>query len=132
MKHILVFANDQVGFDKANGCMAEGWELDPRFDGKPLRMDAAVVFPLVLYESEEERPKPFEEVRKGEFDDVVSMRDVANGDVDGLLKEGYVIHSIYAKNTILLKRGVLEPVSEVVSRLFGERAPNVSKLAEEY
>ena len=105
MKHCMMFCENQADFNAASKAMEqEGWLLDPLFDSKPLRLEAAIVFPLVKYESEEEKPKAVEEVKAGEFDDVDDMKDVPNAEVSDLLKQGYQIQTIYQKNTILLKK----------------------------
>lgn len=113
MKRKLVFCNDQFTLNLLSTDLEGGWILDPAYDAKPLRLDNAVIFPLVLYEDDLERAyadeqKASAEVKVGEFDGVVSLRDVPNAEVDPLLKDGYVIQAIYAKSTILLKRQAKE------------------------
>jgi len=102
LKRDLFFVNDQFTLNFVKQKLAEGWVLDPTFESKPLRMDAATIFPLVLYEPNDE--KPIDEDKPGEFDGVVSLKEAPNAEVDNLLKEGYVIQAIYAKSTILVKR----------------------------
>lgn len=106
MKRQIIFCGDcQIEFDAVSKLLDEGWILDPSLtDGKPYRLENATVWPLVLYESEEEKPKLIEEEKVGEFDDVVDVKSVEFAEVAGLVKEGYVVQSIYAKNTIMVKR----------------------------
>lgn len=105
MKRQTILATNFEEYELVDTKLDDGWVLDPTLtDGKPYRLENVTVWPLVLYESEDEKPKPVSELKVGEFDDVGSLRDVPNADVDGLLKDGYVIYQIFSKNTILLKR----------------------------
>ena len=103
MKREIVLALNQQDLSRIQKLLDEGFVLDPTLtDGKPYRLDEATVWPLILYESEDEKPKP--EQSKGEFDDVEDLKDVPHSEVGEYLKQGYRIHVIYAKNTVLLKR----------------------------
>ena len=96
------WVNDYRLIDKL---LLEGWVLDSTLtSGKPYVLDAVTVWPLVFYESEDEKPKAIEEVKLSEFSDVEDMKDVPNAEVSDLLKQGYQIQTIYQKNCIMLKR----------------------------
>lgn len=79
----------------------DGWKLDRQFSDNPLpTLDGhSLIYFLIKMDPKLKAEKPM-----GAFDDVESLRSVPNDEVDSLLKEGYVIHTIYAKNTILIKR----------------------------
>ena len=77
--------------------LAKGYVIEDR----PLVAERDVHYRLVLYESEDEKPQP--ELKQREFQDIEGFKDVPNSDVETLLNEGYEIHAIYAKNTIMLK-----------------------------
>jgi hypothetical protein len=106
MNRRFILASDQVQLDAATKLMAEGWEIAPEYEGKPIRLEWSLVFPLVLYESEEERPQPVEEERKaGEFDDVEDVKSAEFTEVAELKKQGWTVQSLYAKNVLMIKRG---------------------------
>jgi hypothetical protein len=53
---------------------------------------------LIKYESPEELPLEEKE------EEIVSLKQVDNPEVDGWLNQGYRIHAIYAKHSILVKK----------------------------
>lgn len=109
MKRSVFRAETLQDYECLDELLEKGWVLDPVLtDGKPYRLDALTIWPLVFYEKEEERPTAMEEMKAGEFDDVVDFKDVPNTDVQLALNEGYVIHAIYQKNTILVRRKTKE------------------------
>jgi len=103
MKRQIIVATTPEAYTLVSQRLSDGWVLDPTIHrGEPFGLEASIVYHLVLYESEDEKPKPEEKL--GDFNGVTSLKDVPNAEVDALLEQGYIIHTVYAKNTILLKR----------------------------
>lgn len=102
MKRALIYAQTQLDYDTLKEYLIKGWVLDPALtDGKPYRLENNTVWPLILYESEEEKPKP--EMKQGEFDSVIDVVDSPHAEVKDWVAKGYVVHAIYATKTILVK-----------------------------
>jgi len=72
----------------------EGWTVE-----KTYVLDNAAIFSLTLAEEGD-----VVEEKRGEFGDVVDVQSVDFNQVEEMVKKGYVVQSIYAKNTIMLKR----------------------------
>lgn len=105
MNRKFLIASDQVALDKAAELLANGWEFAPEYEGEPIRLEWSLVFPLVLYESEEERPKAVVEERNpGEFEDVDSIISVDINAADEKLCDGYRVLEAFAKTVTLVKR----------------------------
>lgn len=95
----IMFCMDQNDFEIVNAELQKGWILNPNiYDGKPLRLEAAVVYHLAKYSEEE-----LTELNQKE--EIVSVKSVDLNEVDDLLKEGYVVKELYAKNAVLVKMG---------------------------
>ena len=105
MIHRLIYAANQKELDSVQTLLTNGYELDPEY-AKPIHMELALVYPLVLYESEEERPKPVDESKPSEFDDVLETREIPHG----LVPEGFRVHAVYQKNLIVVRRKPAQPV----------------------
>ncbi len=106
MKRQIMLAETQADLNFVGGMLTEGWILDPELtDGKPYRLEANTVWPMILLEEGDVRPA---EKKAGEFDDVVDVKSAEFQEVAELVRQGYVVQSIYAKNTILIKRAALE------------------------
>jgi len=102
MKRCIFLASGQDEYTSVQRILDRGWVLDPAIHrGEPFGLEASIVYHLVFYEGEE---KPKLEEKLGDFNGVTSLKDVPNAEVDALLEQGYIIHTVYAKNTILLKR----------------------------
>lgn len=105
MKRLMLYCFDVPTFSEVANLLSEGWIMDSLFESKPIRMDNAVAFPLVLYESEEEKPKEVaEERRPGPLEDVVEVLNVDSFDVAKKYAEGYRVHEIYAKTVTMIRR----------------------------
>ena len=104
MKREIILCQSQGDYDRARDLLGQGWEFDLRVSDHPMHLDAGHVFALVLYESDAERPKPVEERKPGEFDDVVDVKSVEFPEVEAFVKQGYVVQSLYAKNVLMIKR----------------------------
>jgi len=105
MKRTIILASEQDDYNSVQRSLDNGYVLDPAIHrGEPFGLENGIVYHLVFYENEDEKPKLEEEKKIGEFDDVEDMKDVPNAEVSDLLKQGYRIQIIYQKNTILLKR----------------------------
>lgn len=106
MKRQLLLTVTQEEYSKIPELMADGWLVDPILAGdRPIKLDHALVWPLVYYESSDEVPKPPEPVVKpGEFADVIASKDVQHVDVEDYVKEGFEVFNIFQKNVIMVKR----------------------------
>lgn len=103
MKREIVVADDSESMMYVAKLLSEGYVLDPTLTrGTPYLLETSTVWPLVFYETVEERPKP--ETKIGEFDNVVDVIEVQFGGVPDKIKEGYTVQTIYAKAVIMLKR----------------------------
>ena len=107
MRRTVWYCREQDHFEGLAEILNLGWGLDPAINGgKPIALENGVVYHLIRYEPGEVRP-----VEAGEFDDVISVRDVAPNDADGWLAQGYKIQAVYQKNLILFKRQPKEEVA---------------------
>lgn len=107
MKHCLVWADDQISTNRVDELLSKGWKFDPRFGEKPIKIDVAVIFPLVLYEAESELPKPEEEEKRvGLLEDVTDVISVDHGAVSDKFREGYRVREIYAAKTVMIRRAI--------------------------
>ena len=98
----IMFCTLASDYGLVNEQMQKGWILNPEiYAGKPLRLDNAVVYHIVKYTEEE-----MVELNKKE--EIVSVKSVDLNDVDALLKEGYTVKELYAKNAVLIKKGELQ------------------------
>jgi len=98
MKRKILLCNDQTHFSTVREILEEGWVLDPGvYDGKPMRLDNAIVYHLVKY-VEGEEPSEVVEPR------VESIKSVAINEADEFLAEGYEIKDTFAKTVTLIKR----------------------------
>jgi hypothetical protein len=106
MKRQIHLAETQVDYSVVNGLLLGEWVLDPDiYDGRPCRLGNAIVYHLIKYESEEEKPVDEEiEGRK-----VVSIKSVPINEADELLKQGYELKDTYAKAVTLVKYAEEEP-----------------------
>ena len=112
MNRKFLIASDQIQLDHAAKLLAEGWEIDPIYEGKPIRLEWSVIFPLILYESDLEHDlgeaaKEKAELKVGDLDDVESLKDVLLPDVDRMLGEGYRLLSkdhVTSKIAVMVKR----------------------------
>jgi hypothetical protein len=106
LKRQIVKADTAADYLAVSQFLSEGWVLDPILcpDGKPYRLDFAIVWPLVFYESEEEKPQIMEEKKAGEFDDVESIVSVDIAEADKYLSQGYTLLDHFAKTVTLVKR----------------------------
>ena len=102
MKRIILLCIGHEDYASLKTHLDAGWSLDPQFNGgHAIALTDRTIWPLVLYESEAEKvqvPTP------GEYDDIVDVKDAAHSEVAGLIKEGYRLHNVYQKNSILVKR----------------------------
>jgi len=108
MERQILYVNDQATCLVLAEALKNGWELDPLFEGKPLRMDSSFVVSLVRYASEDERQPTLE--KKGEFDDVESILSVDIATADDYLKKGYTLLDHFAKTVTLIKRKIEETI----------------------
>ncbi len=111
MKRIIIRAETQDDYEKSvQSYLDNGYVLDQSIASHPMVLENHTVWPLILYEKEEEKPK--EEKKVGEFDDIL---DVATIDNEGQsqthetilsqrIKEGWTVYAIYQKNVIVVKR----------------------------
>lgn len=99
MKRVFLLAETQTDYANILTHFKEGFVLDPEL--KLIKLDNATVWPLIQYESEEEKPKP--ETKQGEFDSVTDVVDSPHAEVKDWVAKGYVVHAIYATKTILVK-----------------------------
>jgi len=114
LKRQIAKADTAADYLAVSQLLSEGWVLDPILcpDGKPYRLDFTIVWPLVFYESEEEKSQIVEE-KKGEFDDVVSIVSVDIAEADKYLSQGYTLLDHYAKTVTLVKRKAKEETKPV-------------------
>jgi len=89
-----------TNMESVNRELNNGWILDPLFNSKPIRLENAVIYHLAKF-TEEELMELQEEPVESE---IVSVRSVGLDGVDELLKEGYTVHALYAKNAVLVKK----------------------------
>lgn len=99
MDHIVLYVDGAAQAETLNAYIAEGWTLHPEL--KVVRLDSVAIYHLVKYGEDE---TPVEDVKAGEFDDVVETRDVPHGPVP----EGFTVHAIYQKNLIVVRKKVTE------------------------
>jgi len=103
MKRTIIVASDKNRFSDVNDHFKVGWILDPAiYDGRPLRLDNAVVYLLVKYTEEEREQHEQQPIE----DKVISIRNVPTNDADALIQQGYVIKDTYAKTVTLIKTKV--------------------------
>lgn len=104
MEHIVLYVDGDGKTEKLNQYLAEGWVLHPEV--RTVTLDVAAIYHLVRYtEVEQLALEALEvEVKRGEFEDVVDVKSAEFPEVEGLVKEGYVVQSLYAKNVLLIKR----------------------------
>lgn len=108
MERKILYVNDQATCLLLEKDLDDGWELDPLFEGNPLRLDSAFIVSLVMYDSEEEIPVIVG--KKGEFDDVESILSVDIAQADEYLKKGYTLLDHFAKTVTLVKRKIEETI----------------------
>jgi len=104
MKRLLLVAQIQAEYTVVQTYLDKGWQLNPLFvsDSKPYRLDTSTVWPLILYESEDEKPTP--EFKPGEFDDVTDIKEASHNEVGQWIAKGYMVQRIDAKQTVLVLR----------------------------
>lgn len=96
---IFVWGPSLIFDEEFNKHLDEGYVLDPIFKRNPIVVDnVGAIYHLIKYESEDEKPQPEQE------EEIVSLKQVDNPEVDGYLAQGYRIHAIYAKHSILVKK----------------------------
>ena len=103
MKQRFKFCNNQSSLNGTAKLMGGGWELDPRFDAKPIRLENALVFPLVFYNEGEERAI-IENKRPGILEDVADVVLVEPKEVAKWYNNGYRVHEIYSTKVAMTKR----------------------------
>jgi len=107
LKRQLLLTVTQEEYSKIPLLMSQGWLIDPQLAGdRPIKLDHALVWPLVLYETSEEVPKPvLPEEKPGEFDDVTDVKSLDHAQVAEYIAKGYRVHEIFQKNVIVTLRG---------------------------
>jgi hypothetical protein len=109
LKRNFLLASDQIQLDAATKLLDEGWEFDPLYEGKPIRLEWSLVFPLILYESDLERDLAVAAQEKaaektGDLEDVESIVSVDINAADEKLRDGYRVLEAFAKTVTLVKR----------------------------
>ena len=104
MKQMLKICPNQRTLSRVNSLLANGWELDPRFDSKPIRLENALVFPLVSYREGEDRLAVSENKKLGILEDVLDVVLVEPSEVTKWYANGYRVHEIYSKYVAMIKR----------------------------
>jgi len=93
-------AEEQKEYDVVNNAFEAGWVLDPdMYGGKPVRLENAVIYHLVQYESEDEKPVVEEEIEQ----EIISIQSVPINEADRLVQAGYVLKDTFAKTVTLVK-----------------------------
>ena len=114
MKRLLIWASNQANLDAVQTLLTNGYELDPEY-AKPIHMELALVYPLVLYESDYERAvadeaKEKAERKPSELEDVDSIVSVDINLADEKLRDGYRVLEAFAKTVTLVKRRKPVPI----------------------
>jgi len=97
-----------IELSKLIDALSDGYILDPMFNSKPLRLENSVIYHIAKFTEEELAELEKEPVESK----IVSVRSVELDGVDELLKEGYTVHALYAKNAVLTKKEVVDETGE--------------------
>lgn len=121
MEAKILFAGNQSAFDEVNEHFEKGWVLNPSvYDGKPCRLENAIVYHLVRYSEEEKAQLEKEGIGPGE-PKIIDVKGVSFPEVEDLIAKGFEVHQIYSKNVVLTKK--LERVgngTELIEKLMEE------------
>lgn len=98
MKRAIRYVTGSHGLKELEHLLEQGYVLDP--DLKIVRLENSAIYHLIRYEEGEE---PVEPVKKGEFDDVVDVKQVSFEEVPSMISQNYRVYNIYAKHVIMIK-----------------------------
>ena len=102
----IVQAITQRDYDQVVQLLGDGWILDTRiYDGRPMRLEAAIVYHLVKFSEEELAALAYEKLLEPQ---ILSMVKVPYAEVDALLEQGYTVKDSYAKDVVMVKIGAPE------------------------
>jgi hypothetical protein len=102
----IVLAKTQEDFGEVVKLVDQGWLLDSAmYEGRPLRLEDAVVYHLIKFSAEELAAMAKEAELEPE---IISMVKVPYDKVDELLEKGYKVKDTYAKDVVLTKTGAKE------------------------
>lgn len=133
MQRKTFLATVNVTYTELDKLLADGWILDPWLNGgKPYRLDAAMVWPLIKFDSQEEKdaqvkaraeeekrlgevaasvyPETEEQRKLGPLEDVCDVITVEPTQVAEKYKQGYRVQEVYAKSVTMIRRA--EPAKE--------------------
>ena len=128
MKRKILPAGDIRAYEAVTEHINSGWVLDPNIHrGEPFGLEASIVYHLVFYENEDEKPKIEEEKKTGELEDTESIISVeiplvkypekgtepVKSDIDKFISDGYILVEKYAKTATLIKRRSKEEAKPV-------------------
>jgi len=104
----ILRAHYQEIYDQVVQLLADGWILDPNiYKGVPMRLETGIVYHLIKYSEEELAARAREKELEPQ---IVDVKKVPHDEVEALVKQGYKVETIYAKDVVLVKTGVLERV----------------------
>ncbi|MBA7652698.1 hypothetical protein ES703_60537 [subsurface metagenome] len=97
-------------FKNLTTAIQEGWRLDPTFyqtagRPQPMRLENAVIYHLIKYSAEELASMAKEKDLEPQ---IIDVKKVPHDEVKDLVKQGYRVKEIYAKDVVLVKTGVPE------------------------
>lgn len=98
MKRAIIHIASSHGLSDLLNLLDQGYVLDPQL--KIVRLDTCAIYHLIKYEEGEE---PVEQEKKGEFDDVVDVKQVSFEEVSSMISQNYRVYNIYAKHVIMVK-----------------------------
>ncbi|MBA7646859.1 hypothetical protein ES703_54625 [subsurface metagenome] len=102
----IVRAHYQEIYDQVVQLLDDGWILDPNiYKGAPMRLEEAIVYHLIKFSQDELAAKAKEKTLEPQ---IVDIKKVPHDEVEALVKQGYKVETIYAKDVVLVKTGILE------------------------
>jgi hypothetical protein len=96
----------QIDYSAVNELFETGWVLNPNINnGKPIRLEGAVVYHLVFYHSEDLEAMKQNNNGKPQ---IVELHSVPIGEVNTWLVKGFEVEQTFAKNVTVVKREVVK------------------------
>ncbi len=105
MKREIICATLNIELQDVVKLLKEGYVLDPVFKYNPLALKEGAIYHLVKYSEEETKQLEETEARApGKFEEVEEMAMVNFEEVKDKVAAGFVVHEIYSKGAVMIKR----------------------------
>ncbi|GAI96063.1 unnamed protein product, partial [marine sediment metagenome] len=94
----------EFALDEIVTLLDQGWILDPNiYKGAPMRLEEAIIYHLIKFTPEELAAKAKEKQLEPQ---IVDVKKVPHEEVKDLVKQGFKVETLYAKDVVLVKMGV--------------------------